>query len=81
LGIKSYRASIRRFGFIGLKWLKTEGYKVIPTWKNAKQKNAFDYMEDRSVQVSNDDTDGSLAKAFEEAMCLSPINPMNTRPE
>jgi hypothetical protein len=81
LGVKSYTASIEGLGFVSLRWLKSEGYKVTPTWQNARQKSSFDHMDDKTIQVANGFLSGELANALRKAMKLSPIGPLNTRPE
>ena len=81
LGEKSYSASIKNLGLISLKWMKSEGYKVTPTWKNARQKNSYDHMDDKAIHVANDFSGGELAKALIEALLLSPIEPLGTRPK
>lgn len=81
LGVKSYTASIKGLGFVNLRWLKSEGYKVTPTWRNARQKSSFDHMDEKTIQIANGFLCGELANALKQAMKLSPIGPMNTRPE
>ena len=81
LGTKSDKAAVKELGLVGLRWLKSEGYMVTPTWSNARVKSAFAYMEDKTIRVSTTFLDGELANAFKEAMDISPIGPLYAKPE
>ncbi len=81
LGAKSYSASVKKLGLVSLNWLNKRGYEIVPTWQNAKIKNAFNHLEEKTIKIATDYTDGELAKSFRIALELSPIGPMKNKPD
>ena len=80
LGVKSYSASVKKFGLVSLQWFKEQGYVIAPMWQNAKLKNAFHQLENKTLNVVNQYKDGELAKSFRNVMRSSPIGPLNQKP-
>ncbi|MDR1688948.1 MAG: hypothetical protein LBS21_10115 [Clostridiales bacterium] len=81
LGVKTHSASVKGRGLVALKWLDKQGYEIIPTWKDAKLKNAFVFLEDRSLTVPIDYKEGELARRLRSVMSMSPIGSMNWKPK
>ena len=79
-GVKSYTASIKGLGLVGITWLKNKGYTLAPTWRSTKHKNAFLHMDNKSMQVSYDYCDNELAEMFRRSLDLSIIEPMSEAP-
>lgn len=81
LGAKTYSASVKGRGLVALKWLDKQGYEIIPTWQNAKLKNAFNHLEDKAIFIPSDYAKGELARSFRSAMEMSLIGPINSIPK
>lgn len=81
LGAKSYSASVKKLGLVALTWLNRRGYEIVPTWQNTKLKNAFNHIEEKAINIATGYVEGELAKSFRVALELSPIGPMNNKPE
>jgi hypothetical protein len=81
LGVKNYSTSVKKLGMVSLSWLNKQGYEIVPTWQNAKLKNAFNHLEEKTIKIATDYTEGELAKSFRIALEQSPIGPMKNKPE
>jgi len=79
-GAKSYSTTVKNLGMVSLSWLDGQGYKVIPTWQNARQKNAFVHLESKTTYVSEHYEKCELAVNLFKAINLSPIGPIYSEP-
>lgn len=71
LGVNSWNKAVVGRGCVFVRWVKDRGYRISPTLKNPKMKNAFTEIRESVIDLPEHVSSAELAEAFLKAMAIS----------